>query len=308
PTAVARLAYELALAAIVEPNLRVHDSVNINGKVAVFFDLLVGDLDMLAARLPAPHKVVQGRRVLHALSGSLARCHAAGFAHGDVKLGNALFRADGTIHLWDFGLAKPIGLDGLCHDNAGTFRAPEQYLGLPGRDDLAFDARIDAWSLGVALADFHVSWGRCPLNAMRTLARQGQWTQLRNLTDDFEAWRLSLFEGDTLRLDRIRSGGSPADPAKCWDDYFGAVADADPSLCALILEGMLTVCVDDRFAMDALHKASALYLVPADTPEAEAAAEAMKRVATSIEEKRASIFDVLAYVRRKHLAGDDANL
>ncbi len=46
---------------------------------------------------------------LHALVGTLARIHDAGYAHADVKPGNILFRADSTVLLSDFGLSVPLG-------------------------------------------------------------------------------------------------------------------------------------------------------------------------------------------------------
>jgi serine/threonine protein kinase len=291
------LGRELALAHIVEPEVVVHDSINIEGKIYVVTDLLAGDLELLADHLDPVSKWVHGRRIAASLLSSLTRCHAAGFAHGDVKLGNALFRADGRVFLWDFGLAKHIDDDGLCYDNAGTYRAPEQYLQMPDRTDHAFDARVDTWALAVALASFYADWSECPLEDMRRLARAGNWNALRALVDDFEVWRRDLLDDDgDVRLGRIQMDRPEGDPKKRWDDYFGRVAAADPDLCALLLPRMLTVSLDDRAFAHEL-RADADALLPSPTCEAARDADAdLRRLARRIDKHRAPLFDVLSRV------------
>ncbi|HEX6103986.1 MAG TPA: protein kinase [Gemmatimonadales bacterium] len=78
----------------------------------------------------------------------LAAAHARGIVHRDVKPGNIMLCADGTVRLLDFGLAK---LQDVTLTSPGArpgtiaYMSPEQARGDP------LDRRTDLWSLGVVL-------------------------------------------------------------------------------------------------------------------------------------------------------------
>ena len=112
------------------------------------------------------------------LSG-VAACHRLGVLHRDVKPGNVLIHADGTLKLADFGLAraasrlKPLrgdepketGHDESCrsviHDGSYTrgiqtrwYRSPEILLGAT-----TYSAAVDVWSVGAILGELLSSNG-----------------------------------------------------------------------------------------------------------------------------------------------------
>jgi len=83
---------------------------------------------------------------------ALAVLHELSIVHRDVKPGNVLFAADGSLKLADFGLAREWETDGGARLTktdgvVGTieYLSPEQALGRP------VDARTDLYSVGIVL-------------------------------------------------------------------------------------------------------------------------------------------------------------
>ena len=118
-----------------------------------------GDLRELIAKGIAPDVVVA---ILLQIAGALTACHAQGVVHRDMKPDNVMIRADGSLGLADFGIAKKLDstFNRTKHGEVfGTpyYLAPEQALGLP------VDPRTDLYSLGVV---FHeMLTGRRPFQA-----------------------------------------------------------------------------------------------------------------------------------------------
>ena len=86
--------------------------------------------------------------VILQVAGALGAIHARGIVHRDMKPDNVMIRADGTLALADFGIAKQLNtsMQRTKHGEVfGTpyYLSPEQALGLQ------VDQRSDIYSLGV---------------------------------------------------------------------------------------------------------------------------------------------------------------
>jgi len=105
----------------------------------------LGDLRSHIAKVIEP---AQALELLAQMAGALSVVHAVGVLHRDLKPGNIMLRADGSIAIIDFGLAKHAATQ---VDMTGTgeifgtpyYMSPEQGHGQP------LDARSDLYSLGV---------------------------------------------------------------------------------------------------------------------------------------------------------------
>ena len=103
-----------------------------------------GDLGKRIAEGMSPDRAL---RHLRDIASGLAAGHEHGVVHRDVKPGNILFRADGSLAVADFGAAAQLGEDRLTQTGAivGTpfYLSPEQLRGAPAT------AQSDLYSLGV---------------------------------------------------------------------------------------------------------------------------------------------------------------
>lgn len=113
----------------------------------------------LAERLGQPLPPSRAIDYVRQIAAALGVAHAAGILHRDLKPTNIMFRADGSLALIDFGLAKALRLEAAITGSARIFgtpfyMSPEQGYG----DDL--DGRTDIYSLGVIF--YEMLTGRLP--------------------------------------------------------------------------------------------------------------------------------------------------
>jgi eukaryotic-like serine/threonine-protein kinase len=102
----------------------------------------------LKARLAHPLTEAETLDYVRQIAEALGSIHAAGIVHRDLKPSNVMLRADGSLALIDFGLARPALKDSSVTGRnvrvgSPSYMAPEQIEGLPP------DQRCDLYALGV---------------------------------------------------------------------------------------------------------------------------------------------------------------
>ncbi len=85
---------------------------------------------------------------LRQIASALSAVHAKGVLHRDLKPGNIMLRADNSIALIDFGLAKKARLEGEITDKGEIFGTP-YYMSPEQGHGNGVDERSDIYSLGI---------------------------------------------------------------------------------------------------------------------------------------------------------------
>jgi serine/threonine protein kinase/Tol biopolymer transport system component len=171
PDRLARFTREAqTLASLNHPNIaHIHGLEESGGVRALVMELVEGeDLSQRIARGPIP--IDEALPIAKQIAEALEAAHEQGIIHRDLKPANIKVRADGTVKVLDFGLAKaldvgPSGSGGAGGPGASSmsptlsihatqagiilgtaaYMAPEQAKGR------AVDKRADIWAFGVVL-------------------------------------------------------------------------------------------------------------------------------------------------------------
>ena len=106
-----------------------------------------GDLRQRMKRPLEPDVAVD---YLRQIAAALEGIHAVGVLHRDLKPGNVMLRADGTLALIDFGLAKQLELDAAITATGEIFGTP-YYMSPEQGHGAETDERSDIYSVGVIL-------------------------------------------------------------------------------------------------------------------------------------------------------------
>src|SRR6202453_4026739 len=101
----------------------------------------------LRARMKTPLAPRTAVHFLAQIASALDAIHAVGVLHRDLKPANVMLRADGTLCLIDFGLAKANEMDAELTGTREIFGTPYYMSPEQGHAELT-DARSDLYSLG----------------------------------------------------------------------------------------------------------------------------------------------------------------
>jgi hypothetical protein len=113
----------------------------------------------LRARMKTPLPPRTAVHFLGQIASALEAIHAVGVLHRDLKPANVMLRADGTLCLIDFGLAKANEMDVELTGSREIFGTPYYMSPEQGHAEL-IDARSDLYSLGVVF--YEMLTGRKP--------------------------------------------------------------------------------------------------------------------------------------------------
>ncbi|GAA2742896.1 hypothetical protein GCM10009868_14650 [Terrabacter aerolatus] len=97
-------------------------------------------------------------RVAEQVCAALAVAHRAGVVHRDVKPGNVIVRADGTVKVTDFGIARALGQASIT--DTGTVMGTAAYVAPEQARGEATTPSSDLYSLGILL--FQMLTGAVP--------------------------------------------------------------------------------------------------------------------------------------------------
>jgi tRNA A-37 threonylcarbamoyl transferase component Bud32 len=102
----------------------------------------------LRHRMKAPLSPATALKYMEQIAGALEAIHSVGVLHRDLKPANVMLRADGSLCLIDFGLAKANEMDVKLTGTREIFGTPYYMSPEQGHAE-EIDARSDLYSLGV---------------------------------------------------------------------------------------------------------------------------------------------------------------
>src|SRR5512138_850399 len=186
------------LASLNHPNIAaIHGLEEADGIRALVMELVEGETlaDRITQRaIPLDEALPIAKQI----AGALEAAHEQGIIHRDLKPANIKVRADGTVKVLDFGLAKTIepssSAAAVALANSPTITSPAltgtgvilgtaAYMSPEQAKGRAADRRSDVWAFGVVL--YEMLTGQCPFkgdDVSETLAavltRQPDWSLL----------------------------------------------------------------------------------------------------------------------------------
>jgi serine/threonine protein kinase/Tol biopolymer transport system component len=243
PDRVARFTREAqALAALSHPNIAgIYEMTSgADGVSALVMELVEGHelSEDIARGIPLEDVLAIARQVADALEAA----HEAGIVHRDLKPANIKVRADGTVKVLDFGLAKALAPAGSGTSasvaNSPTMTTPAMtamgmimgtaaYMAPEQAKGKAVDRRADIWAFGIVVYEMLTGRAAFPGETVTDIiaaivTRDPDWTALPASTPPaFRRLLVRCLEKDPkrrlrdigearLELDRIQSGAADA--------------------------------------------------------------------------------------------------
>jgi serine/threonine protein kinase len=267
----AAICREVALLQTIEPKLRVHDFIEVDGKAFVIMDAMLGDFgDLIGDPLSARRYLV--RTMLAQVARSLQRCHDAGYIHHDVKVENILWRDNFEMVLADYGSSLPFDevqkhpkpVSHLLPVNymqlrelgpPGTYPAPEMCVLQLHDNSFCYDHRIDMWALGMTCVVSYVRWDNWPFRRWRLWTDTGDYDRVHKDIQSYTLWHQEVVQDDgRLSAQRLFAPRHPADTQRAWDRCFRRLYETDPKLTAFVLRYLLHPQPHKRASLQDIEK------------------------------------------------------
>jgi len=211
-----------AASALRHPNIVViHDIASDSGRDFIVMELVEGrSLDQLIGRKGLKLGEALGYAVQ--IADGLAKAHAAGIVHRDIKPTNIMVTGDGLVKILDFGLAKlteaapgaeagptmTMGLDEKPRTQEGYVVGTAAYMSPEQAEGNRVDARSDIFSFGAVLYEM--------LTGHRAFGREGQIKTLAAVLNEEPKPPSSVNESIPAELERILSRCLRKDPQRRW--------------------------------------------------------------------------------------------
>jgi serine/threonine-protein kinase len=153
-----------AIAALNHPNIcTLHDV----GPNYLVMELIDGPT--LADRIAeGPIPLEESLAISKQIADALEAAHEKNIVHRDLKPGNIKLRADGSVKVLDFGLAKAGVVEAVTHDSPTLLHSPTQigvilgtaaYMAPEQARGKTVDKRADIWSFGIVLHGIRMNPG-----------------------------------------------------------------------------------------------------------------------------------------------------
>jgi serine/threonine-protein kinase len=188
------------------------------------------------ADLKGPVPLERALEIAGQIAAALEAAHEKGIVHRDLKPGNIKVRADGSVKVLDFGLAKSVAQQEVTPDSPTILSATGMILGTAGymspeqARGREVDKRADIFAFGVVLYELltderlfegqtitdtlaavltrEPDWGKVPAKVRRLLQACLQKDPKRRLRDIAD-WRAYLDDHVVQALPRARFSGFP---------------------------------------------------------------------------------------------------
>ncbi|MBP1659662.1 MAG: serine/threonine protein kinase, partial [Candidatus Aminicenantes bacterium] len=211
-----------AASALRHPNIVViHDIASDRDLDFIVMELVEGrSLDQIVGRKGLKLGETLGYAVQ--IADGLAKAHAAGIVHRDIKPTNIMVTGDGLVKILDFGLAKlaeaapgdgagptlTMGLDEKPRTQEGYVVGTAAYMSPEQAEGNKVDARSDIFSFGAVLYEM--------LTGRKAFGRESQIKTLAAVLNEEPAPASGVSEGVPAEVERVLNRCLRKDPQRRW--------------------------------------------------------------------------------------------